>query len=235
MAEAKKGSYDFNREWSAEKSQSGSQPANTGSNQANQASTSRGSQTDLSSRPLGRGESMVLTIRNWTSDTFDFNADFLKSIRGILNVCHLIISLIAFSLLAAACQIAAADGAYAGFHCRSSDTYAFVVSCSSFIISVTFVTCCILSKITDQMMFKSAFEVTYYVVYCALFLTSSLTLLSSVYARNKGRYETEDKYGTTVAGSAFGIINSILYGASSIWFLVYHRLHDAPRARQSSS
>ncbi|XP_015912515.1 uncharacterized protein [Parasteatoda tepidariorum] len=170
-------------------------------------------------------------FKHWYADNFDINVGYLKSVRGILNICQVVLSLLVCSLLTNVCRHTTTDGtSFPGFYCKSSDTFAFVIGCSAFIQSIIFVMCCFFSEKSANALYKTIYELTYYVAYSFLFLVSSLNLLSNVYSRNSTRYENERGYGTINAAAVLGLLACVSYGMSALCFLGYHKISQRPES-----
>ncbi|GIY62636.1 MARVEL domain-containing protein [Caerostris darwini] len=183
----------------------------------------------------GQRESIAATAENvaerakefltWTfTDVFDWNPRYLKSVRGILNICEVALSMLVMALVASACQMQPwVDSRSFGFYCKSSDTFLFMVSSSAFLSSFLMLVCCMLSKKTESRMLSTSYEVSFYIFYSVLYFLSAVALTSSVINRNRGKYSPEESYNNTLAGGIFGIVNFIIYGFSATWFFIYHR------------
>ncbi|CAL1281212.1 unnamed protein product [Larinioides sclopetarius] len=161
----------------------------------------------------------------WTfKDVFDWNPRYFKQIRGILNIVEVALNMLVMSLIASACQMQPYVEAKAnGFYCKSSDTFLFVVATSAFLHSSLLLVCCMLSKKTESRLWSTSYEVTFYMFYAVLYFLSSVSLTSNVINRNKGKYQPEESYNTTLAGGVFGILTFLLYGISVGWFFIYHK------------
>ncbi|KFM75455.1 hypothetical protein X975_23458, partial [Stegodyphus mimosarum] len=89
-------------------------------------------------------------------DLFDWNPDYFKHIRGIINVVTLVLNVIILTMLAVACQFYTTRKLPAYFLCKPPDTFLFVVGCSSFINATLIVLCCVLSAKTNQMLYNTS-------------------------------------------------------------------------------
>ncbi|XP_035221570.1 uncharacterized protein LOC118194539 [Stegodyphus dumicola] len=155
-------------------------------------------------------------------DLFDWNPNYFKHTRGIINVITLVLNLIILIMISVACQLYTTRKLPEYFLCYPADTFLFVVACSSFTNATLLVFCCVLSSKTNQVLYNTSYEIGYYAVYCVLYFASGVGLVSNVINRNKGHVTLEPHYTTTLAGGIIGIINCLLYGASAVWFVICH-------------
>ncbi|GFS58237.1 MARVEL domain-containing protein [Trichonephila inaurata madagascariensis] len=76
----------------------------------------------------------------------------------------------------------------------------------------------VLSYFTASFLPKTAFELTYHVIACIMYLSASLILLCEVVSSNAESDDfKEPGYEGKIAASALGLANSVLYGVSSFF------------------
>ncbi|GFT81177.1 MARVEL domain-containing protein [Nephila pilipes] len=162
----------------------------------------------------------------WTfRDVFDWNPQYLKGVRGILDVCEVAFGLLILCLVGSNCQNLAseANSEIGGFYCRNSDTFLFVVAASGFFASTLHLLCCLLSKKTDERLWATTYEMVFYIFYAAFFFFGGIAMTSSVSSRNSGQFKVEDGYNNAIGGGVLGIMNFIAYTGSAAWFFVQHK------------
>ncbi|GIY62627.1 MARVEL domain-containing protein [Caerostris darwini] len=147
----------------------------------------------------------------------ELNFSFVRSINGILKSCHVVLGLIAFILILSYSPAKYLDGTYAGIACTKSAAFFLLVSYSFLVISFLVFFCSLLSYHTASTLPKTAFELTYHVIACFMYIIASLTLMIVLIKDNQNPLSQLIKdpgYNGKVAASVFGVMNSIVYGIS---------------------
>ncbi|GFT58636.1 MARVEL domain-containing protein [Trichonephila clavipes] len=105
-----------------------------------------------------------------------------------------------------------------GLLCSKSAAYFLLVSYGFFVTSIILLICSVLSYFTASFLPKTAFELTYHVIACVMYLSASLILLCEVVSSNAESDDfKEPGYEGKIAASALGLANSVLYGVSSFF------------------
>ncbi|GIY57293.1 MARVEL domain-containing protein [Caerostris extrusa] len=160
------------------------------------------------------------SVASQLQKTFDLNLSFLQSIPGAFKIAHTVLGMICVILIALYSQFFhPLTGNSLGLLCSKSAAYFLLVSSGFFVTSLLIVVCSLLSYFTASFLPKTAFELTYHVVACILYLSSSLTLMITVINDNKVYkdilFGKQPGYEGQIAASALGLLNSILYGVST--------------------
>ncbi|GFQ86156.1 MARVEL domain-containing protein [Trichonephila clavata] len=153
------------------------------------------------------------------TNLLDFNLPFLQSIPGAFKIAHTVLGMICLVLIAHFTQFFhPLNGNSLGLLCSKSAAYFLLVSYGFFVTSIILLICSVLSYFTASFLPKTAFELTYHVVACIMYLSASLILLCEVVSSNAESDDfKEPGYEGKIAASALGLVNSVLYGVSSFF------------------
>ncbi|GFY78929.1 MARVEL domain-containing protein [Trichonephila inaurata madagascariensis] len=93
------------------------------------------------------------------TDVFDWNPQYLKELRGILNIIEVVVSLLIVSMLGNVCQNQATmiNEEIGGFYCRNTDTFLFSIGMASLLGSTLHLLCCALSKKTEDRLWGTSY------------------------------------------------------------------------------
>ncbi|GBN80925.1 hypothetical protein AVEN_245291-1, partial [Araneus ventricosus] len=151
------------------------------------------------------------------SNPLDLNLPFLQSIPGAFKIAHTVLGMICLILIAHYSQFFhPLAGNSLGILCSKSAAYFLLVCYGFFLTSSVIVICSTFSYFTASFLPKTAFEFTYHVLACIMYLSSSLTLLISVLTSNTDSEDfKEPGYEGKIAAAVLGLVNTILYGVST--------------------
>ncbi|GFR03088.1 MARVEL domain-containing protein [Trichonephila clavata] len=139
----------------------------------------------------------------WTlKDVFDWNPQYLKELRGILNIIEVVVSLLIVSMIGNVCQSQATlvNEEIGGFYCRNTDTFLFSIGMASLLGSTLHLLCCALSKKTEDRLWGTSYEFVFYIFYSFFYFFAGIAATSNVINRNSGQMQVEEGYNNFIGG-----------------------------------